>query len=93
MADEINPNITIDDKVYKRTDLTPKCNLCVAQISDINNKLNKLEFDKTQLLAAKNAFSASLASAITEVAHIGTVNTEEPIAPEEVVTDEIAVTE
>ena len=64
--------IKIDENTYNVTDLNPKSSLCVSQISDINNKLNKLEFDKTQLIAAKNSFSATLQESIKEVTPIST---------------------
>lgn len=58
--------ITIDDKEYDVAELTQEQQVFLAQLRNINNKMNMLRMDIDQMQAAYNTFSNALSASLKQ---------------------------
>lgn len=58
--------ITIDDKEYAEDDLNDQQKYLVAQVQDIQTKMQNLQFQLDQLSVAKDAFSNQVVLSVRE---------------------------
>lgn len=56
--------ITIDDVEYNPEDLSDEVKYMIAQVQNIDSKLNELKFQMDQLGAARNAFSDAIVKSV-----------------------------
>lgn len=60
MTKENNNKITINDEDYNVDDLSDEAKKCIAQISDIQNRMNKANMEAEMLNASLKVFSGKL---------------------------------
>ena len=60
MTKENNNKITINDEDYNVDDLYDEAKKCIAQISDIQNRMNKANMEAEMLNASLKVFSGKL---------------------------------
>ena len=60
MTKENNKKITINDEDYNVDDLSDEAKKCIAQISDIQNRMNKANMEAEMLNASLKVFSKKL---------------------------------
>jgi hypothetical protein len=58
--------ITVDDKEYDVAELTQEQQVFLAQLRNINNKMNMLRMDIDQMQAAYNTFSNALSASLKQ---------------------------
>tara|TARA_E500000305_G_scaffold4284_1_gene3954 strand:- start:143 stop:355 length:213 start_codon:yes stop_codon:yes gene_type:complete len=60
MTKENNNKITINDEDYNVDDLSDEAKKCIAQITDIRNRMNKANMESEMLSASLKVFSGKL---------------------------------
>lgn len=78
--------ITIDGKEYTEDQLTDQQKYLVAQVQDVNSKIQNLQFQLDQLSVTKDAFSNQIILSVRESeAAAAEDSAEEPSSPDVVV--------
>jgi len=74
--------ITIDDKEYAEDDLNDQQKYLVAQVQDIQSKMQNLQFQLDQLTVAKDAFSNQVVLSVRASEEEASAETVEPTPAE-----------
>jgi prefoldin subunit 5 len=64
MTKETNNIITIDGKNYKTDDMNTQQKYIIAQIKNLQNKVNSLRFELDQVVRAQNSFTNALIDSV-----------------------------
>jgi len=82
--------ITIDGKEYTEDQLTDQQKYLVAQVQDVNSKIQNLQFQLDQLSVTKDAFSNQIILSVRESEEASAESQEAEPAAETVVVDPAA---